>query len=68
MMKIEIESKYCKGCALCVRACPKGVLEIGTERSKGGYLMPYAKNPESCIGCKSCERTCPDVCINVVRE
>ena len=65
MMTITIDSKWCKGCALCVRACPKNVLTIGQERSSGGYLMPYAKDIDACIGCKSCERTCPDVCISV---
>ncbi len=67
-MIVSVDSKWCKGCALCVRACPKNVLAIGKERSKGGYLMPYAKNPEACIGCKACERTCPDVCIDVSKE
>ena len=67
-MTITIDKQWCKGCALCVRACKKGVLEIGHGRSAGGYLMPYAKDPEACIGCKMCERTCPDVCISVTRE
>lgn len=67
-MTILIDSKWCKGCALCVRACPKDVLAMGDQRSRGGYLMPYAKNPEACIGCKACERTCPDVCINVSKD
>ena len=48
-MKITIDSKWCKGCALCVRACKKGVLAIGEQRSSGGYLMPYAQNPDACI-------------------
>ena len=67
-MKISIDPKWCKGCALCVRACKKGVLAIGGERSRGGYLMPYARNPENCIGCRMCERSCPDVCIDVRDE
>ena len=28
-MTITIDKQWCKGCALCVRACKKGVLEIG---------------------------------------
>lgn len=67
-MRITIDSKWCKGCGLCVRACKKGVLEIGTERSNGGYLMPYAKTTEQCIACHMCERMCPDVCIDVQKD
>lgn len=67
-MRITIDSRWCKGCALCVRACPKDVLEIGRERSAGGYLMPCAVRAEACIGCKSCERSCPDVCIDVSKD
>lgn len=67
-VRIEIDNIWCKGCGLCVRACKKGVLAIGTERSKGGYLMPYTQAPEKCIACHMCERTCPDVCIEVFKE
>ena len=28
MIKVTILEDTCKGCGLCVRACPKGVLEI----------------------------------------
>ncbi|MFR6424346.1 MAG: ferredoxin family protein [Oscillospiraceae bacterium] len=42
-MKITIDSKWCKGCALCVRAC-KGVLAIGEQRSSGA--LPDAVCPE----------------------
>ncbi len=67
-MTFVIDQKWCKGCGLCVRACNKDVLEIGTERSKGGHLMPYAKTPEACVGCKMCERSCPDVCIEIKKD
>ena len=26
-----IDARHCKSCGLCVDACPKGVLAIGTE-------------------------------------
>jgi 2-oxoglutarate ferredoxin oxidoreductase subunit delta len=67
-MKIEIDRTYCKGCLLCVDACKRGVLALGQERSKGGYLMPAAVNPDACIACRMCEVSCPDVCIEVVKE
>ena len=31
-MKISVDGKWCKGCGLCVRACPKGVLAIAPAR------------------------------------
>ncbi len=64
-MKIIIDSKWCKGCGICVHFCPKGVLKIGEERSAGGYRMPYAVNSEACVGCRTCERMCPDLCIDI---
>ena len=52
-----------------MRACKKGVLAIGEQRSSGGYLMPYAQNPDACIACKMCASVpALDVCIEVTKE
>ena len=58
MPHLEVNPKWCKGCAVCVVLCPKKVLEIqGTKVS--------VVNPEACIGCKICEHHCPDMAIFV---
>ncbi len=67
-MRISIDRDWCKGCGLCIRACKKDVLALGTERSRGDYLMPYPRQPQACIGCRLCERSCPDLCIEVSAE
>lgn len=64
-MRIIIDSKWCKGCEICIRNCPKKVLELGAARSERGNLMPVAKRPEDCVGCLLCERLCPDLCIDI---
>ena len=67
MARIIVDDVFCKGCGLCVAACPKGVLALDTERitPKGYHPAKLVKN--GCIGCSSCYFTCPDVAITVVR-
>ena len=69
MVKVMINELLCKGCGLCVRACPKGVLALSkTKLNAKGYHPAEPVNPEECIGCASCARTCPDVAIRIERE
>jgi 2-oxoglutarate ferredoxin oxidoreductase subunit delta len=69
MVKVMINELLCKGCGLCVRACPKGVLALSkTKLNAKGYHPAEPVDPEACIGCASCARTCPDVAIRIERE
>ena len=69
MVKVMINELLCKGCGLCVRACPKGVLALSKSKLNAkGYHPAEPVNPEACIGCASCARTCPDVAIRIERE
>ena len=69
MVKVTINENLCKGCGLCVRACPKGVLALAKDKLNAkGYHPSVVANPEACIGCAACARTCPDVVISKVRE
>ena len=60
---LKLESKYCKGCGLCVDVCPTGtlLLEDNVESKFGISVMVDA--PDYCIGCKMCENRCPDFAI-----
>jgi 2-oxoglutarate/2-oxoacid ferredoxin oxidoreductase subunit beta len=60
-----IDKNYCKGCELCVRACPEGVLEMSKEINAKGYFVPRVAYPEKCTGCRYCLLVCPDTAIQV---
>lgn len=69
MVKLTINELVCKGCGLCVRACPKGVLALSkTKLNAKGYHPAEVAAAEACIGCASCARTCPDVAIRIEKD
>jgi 2-oxoglutarate ferredoxin oxidoreductase subunit delta len=63
--KVVIDRDRCKGCLLCVRACPMKVLELDTEPNSTGTYPSKAAYGEKCIACGNCYEVCPDVCITV---
>lgn len=66
---VVINTERCKGCNLCVVACPAGVLGLTTKDvNHKGYPYSYAAHEENCIGCASCGIVCPDGCITVYRK
>lgn len=56
----------CKSCGLCVDACPKHVLTIGSELNAAGYAVVVQARPEDCVRCGICGIVCPDAAIGVV--
>jgi len=69
MVKVTINELACKGCGLCVRACPKNVLALSTSKLNAkGYYPAEVVEPEACIACASYARTCPDVAIRIEKE
>lgn len=54
----------CKGCRLCVEACPVQAIEPLLELNVKGY--PIIRVDETkCIGCGNCYRICPDYVFEV---
>lgn len=65
---VTVDEARCKGCDLCVVACPTDVLSLQPkEVNDRGYHFAYMANPDACIGCASCALVCPDACIEVYR-
>ena len=63
MSHIIIDRDRCKGCELCVHACPQQILAMGNEINARGYFFASVAEPQRGIGCRLCCITCPDVAI-----
>lgn len=64
---VIVDTERCKGCDLCVVACPTDVLALSIEANGKGYNFSHMLNVEACTGCASCANVCPDACIAVYR-
>ena len=65
---VSVEIEKCKGCNLCVVACPTSTLSLQTlEVNDRGYHFAFMSNPDNCIGCCACALVCPDACNEVYR-
>jgi 2-oxoglutarate ferredoxin oxidoreductase subunit delta len=62
---IVIERDLCKGCELCVHACPQKILGMGKEINAKGYFFASVVEQKLCIGCRLCCITCPDMAITM---
>ncbi|MBF0529586.1 MAG: 4Fe-4S binding protein [Deltaproteobacteria bacterium] len=56
----------CKSCGLCVAACPKQTLAIGSALNHQGYAYVTQIAPDKCVKCNICRVVCPDVAICVI--
>jgi len=64
---IVIDNERCKGCELCIPACPFNVINLSRQVNSKGYHYAYMANPEACTGCANCGVICPDGVITVYR-
>ncbi|MBR2035348.1 MAG: 4Fe-4S binding protein [Prevotella sp.] len=65
---IVVDTNRCKGCALCIEACPQQVIAMAKKVNVSGYPFVEVVNAESCVGCAACGIVCPDGCITVYRK
>ncbi len=72
--RITIDRDLCKGCYLCISACPNELICISDRLNEKGYypaeVVEATQNPDDkhCNGCALCALVCPDIAIEVYRE
>ena len=64
---VVVDIEKCKGCELCIVACPTNVLSMSKQVNGKGFHYSYMENPEACTGCTNCAQVCPDSVITVYR-
>lgn len=69
MNKVTFNVDLCKGCGLCVDACPKKIISLKADvLNKKGYHPAGITDEEKCIACAMCASMCPDVVIKVEKN
>ncbi len=64
---IVVDIQKCKGCSICIPACPIDVICLSDEVNSKGYNFAEMQN-DKCTGCANCAIVCPDGVIIVYRK
>jgi len=56
---VAVNEEECKGCDLCVTACPVDVLHLAQHFNTHGY-NPSEYDGDGCTGCGVCFYACPE--------
>jgi len=66
--RIVVDIERCKGCGVCVPACPTNVIQLAENVNGKGFHYAYMANEDACTGCMNCALVCPDAVITVYRK
>jgi len=66
--RVVVSEIYCKGCELCVGACPQDALQLSSDKITAKGYHPAVLTGDRCTGCGTCAVVCPEAAITVYRE
>ena len=67
--RVVVDADRCKGCDLCVVACPQQNLHLSGSLNRSGYhpaVFEYHGKKGACTACGICYWVCPDFAITEV--
>ena len=64
---VLFDVETCKGCELCIEACPQESLALSPKINSQGYHYAVLIK-DNCTGCTNCALVCPDAVITVYRQ
>jgi 2-oxoglutarate ferredoxin oxidoreductase subunit delta len=64
---VLFDVELCKGCELCIEACPQDSIGLSPGINAKGYHFAVLVN-DTCTGCVNCALVCPDAVITVYRQ
>ncbi|HEV58554.1 MAG TPA: ferredoxin family protein [Phycisphaerales bacterium] len=62
---IHLNLERCKGCGLCIGACPIDNVRMTENLNSKGYCYAEIIDKDKCTGCALCARMCPEVAIRI---
>lgn len=68
MARVTFDEERCKGCGICVKFCPRGIIVFADRINAMGFHPATVYEQERCAGCAICAWMCPDVVIEVAVE
>jgi len=57
--QLRINEDECKGCGLCMEACPPKVIRLSDRLNHSGYRTAHYAG-KGCTGCGICFMACPE--------